>query len=182
MLYHHTRIVRNTGWGIVIYALVILLTGCNLDVSPSGEPTPPATQITPSAIELNLPWQPMRYTVDNVCFEYAQSVATQVFTLRSAEDHIRFYDAIDDSQICRRPIERVPVNFNGGFLIIGLWTPASGCTGRHDLLRFRQDDNAKSIEIELKFVAVGTCNYELLVPFWIGLDGAADYDVTVSVE
>jgi len=136
-----------------------------------------------------LTYQPQPYPVDfvranevvsGICFEAAYDAAGQVFVLRDTEDHIRFYDLADNSQLCRRPVERTPFDFDGRILA-GLWSRGTGCTARYDILDVTRDDTAQAITFRLDFVTAGDCNYELLRPFWVALDGVKDYDVRIEV-
>jgi len=127
------------------------------------------------------PWTDENPTMSGICFEAALGAAGKVFVLRDAEEHIRFYDLVDNSLLCRRPVTRYPFDFTGGHVLAGLWSYGKGCTARHDVLSIERDDAAKSLMIRLRFVTDGTCNYELLRPFWIGLDGMGDYQIDIQV-
>jgi hypothetical protein len=129
----------------------------------------------------NYPWTNENATLSGVCFEAALDTAGEVFVLHNPEEHIRFYELADNSQLCRRPVIRYPFDFSGGRVLAGLWSYGTGCTARHDVLSVQRDDGAKTIVIRLHFVTDGDCNYELLRPFWIGLDGAADYQIEIQV-
>lgn len=118
--------------------------------------------------------------VAGICFEAAWDAAGQVFVLRSTADHIRFYDLADNSQLCRRPVERVPFDFDGRVLV-GLWSRGTGCTARHDIRAVTRDDAARVVAFVVDFVTAGDCGYDLLRPFWLALDGITDYDVIIDV-
>jgi hypothetical protein len=102
--------------------------------------------------------------------------------MRNAAQQIEFYDLADNSHYCRRPVTRYPFDFSNGRVLAGLWSYGRGCTARHDVLDIQRDDEAKTLMIHLRFVTEGDCNYELLQPFWIGLDGMQEYEIGVEVE
>jgi hypothetical protein len=120
--------------------------------------------------------------MSGICFEAAFDAADSVFVFRNAIEHIRFYGLADQSALCRHPVARNPFDFSNGRVLAGLWSKGIGCTARHDVLEVLQDDAAKSLQIRLRFVTEGDCNYELLRPFWIGLDGVSDYEIRIEVE
>jgi len=120
--------------------------------------------------------------MNGICFEAALDSAGQVFVLRSAEDHIRFYGNADATRLCRHPVTRNPFDFEGGRVLVGLWSAGQGCTARHDVLDAQRDDAQQTFALRLKFITEGECDYELVRPFWIGLDGMAGYQVSISVE
>jgi hypothetical protein len=117
-----------------------------------------------------------------ICFEAALDAAGRVFVLRSAEDHIRFYDLADGSRLCRRRVERRPFDFGEGRALAGLWSAGRGCTARHEVLAFRRDESARVIRLDLRLVVEGACDYELVRPFWVSIAGAADYAVEIAVN
>jgi hypothetical protein len=137
-----------------------------------------AIPIGPGSVD---PWTDENLVMSGVCFEAALDTAGEVFVLRDARAHIRFYDLADNSQLCRRPVTRYPFDFSGGRVLAGLWSYGRGCTARHDLLAVERDDAAKTLLIRLRFVTEGECDYELLRPFWIGLREAGDYQIRIEV-
>lgn len=151
-----------------------LLTGCG----PLAQAAT-AIALTPTPTP---PWVDANAVMAGICFEAAYDAAGQVFTLRSAEEHIRFYGLADQSGLCRRPVERRPFDFSGGRVLAGLWSTGRGCTARHDLLSFARDDAARTITIRLALVVEGDCPYELVRPFWVGLDSAQDYTIVIDVK
>lgn len=169
---------------LIFFVALLLLTSCLQNVASPATPLnvriPVVLSPTPEdtagvglfdASEL----------MSGICFEAAFDAAGQVFVLRSAEEHIRFYDLADNSQLCRQPVERFPFDFSEGDVLAGLWSSGTGCTARHDILSYLRDDTAKTIRIQLQLVIEGNCNYELIRPYWVGLESAADYDVVISV-
>lgn len=102
--------------------------------------------------------------------------------LRGAEDLIAFYDQIDTSRLCRRPIIRYPFDFANGRVLVGLWSKGRGCRAHHVVFDIQRDDRSRTLVLNLRLVAEGNCNYELLRPFWIGLDGLADYAIEINIH
>jgi hypothetical protein len=155
--------------------LLLLAAGCGPLLPPEPAPTLPPTAPP-------LPWQDASLVMAGICFEAAYDAAGQVFTLRSADDHIHLYDLADNSGLCRHPVVRHPFDFTGGRVLVGLWSAGRGCTARHDLLSFTRDDAARTITMRLALVIEGDCPYDLVRPFWAGLDAASDYTITLTVE
>ena len=119
--------------------------------------------------------------MSGICFEAALDAAGKVFVLRDSRAHIQFYDLADNSQLCRHPVTRNVFEFSSGRILAGLWSYGKGCTAHHDVLAVNRDDAARTLTIQLRFVTEGTCDYELLRPFWIGLDGVSDYQIQINV-
>jgi hypothetical protein len=166
--------------------LFFLLSGCFIaqeSIILTATPSPvveaaPTLPRTPSPY----PWTDENATLGGICFEAALDAADQLFIMRNAAQQIEFYDLADNSQYCRRPVTRYPFDFSNGRVLAGLWSYGRGCSARHDVLDVQRDDSAKTLTINLRFVTEGDCNYELIQPFWIGLDGVQDYDIEVEVE
>ncbi len=102
--------------------------------------------------------------------------------MRSEAEQINFYDLADHSQLCDQPVKRVPFDFSGGRILAGLWNRGSGCTARHEIVSMTRDDEAKQITIRVRFITEGDCDYDLVRPFWLALDGAVDYTVDIQQE
>lgn len=117
-----------------------------------------------------------------ICFEAALDAANQLFILRNSAELIALYDLADNSEFCRHPVTRYPFDFSNGRVLAGFWSYGRGCTARHEVLDIQQDDSAKRLTIRLRFVTEGDCPYELLRPFWVGLDGVQDYEIEMVVE
>lgn len=117
-----------------------------------------------------------------ICFEAALDAAEQLFVLRTPDDHIRFYDLADESELCRHPVVRNPFDFSNGRILAGLWTSGIGCGMRHEVVHYERDDAARVLRLTLRVVIEGGCNYELVRPFWIGLEGMAGYEVRVVMS
>lgn len=116
-----------------------------------------------------------------ICFEAALDAAGQMFVLRTAEEHIRFYDLADESRLCRRPVARNAFDFSNGRILAGLWSAAIGCGMRHEVVAYERDDAALVFRLTLRVMVEGGCNYELVRPFWIGLEGMAGYEVRINI-
>ncbi len=172
MLYRRMR-TRWPQFFLTCAGLALLAAACG---PPAQTPTPAASPTAPP------PWTDERAVMAGICFEAARDAAGRVFTLRSAEDHIRFYDLADNSHLCRHPVERHPFDFAGGRVLAGLWSAGQGCAARHDLLSFERDDAARAISIRLALVLEGDCPYELVRPFWVGLEAAQGYTITIAVQ
>jgi hypothetical protein len=160
----------------------LALAGC---IQFAPRPPIPVSPVPTTTIQQGpaslYPWTDENATLSGVCFEAALDTAGDVFVLRNAKEHTRFYELADNSQLCRRPVARYPFDFTGGRVLAGLWSYGAGCTARHDVVSVERDDAAKTIMIRLQFVTDGECNYELLRPFWIGLDRALDYQIDIQV-
>lgn len=156
------------------------------DVATPGETATSTTQapatLTPTATPIPYPWTDENAVMSGICFEYALDQAGQVFVLRGADAHIRFYGNADASRLCRRPVTRISFDFDDRRVLAGLWSAGHGCTARHEVLAVQRDDSKQVLIIRLKFVTEGECDYELVRPFWIGLEDAADYQVELMVE
>ncbi|RMG87968.1 MAG: hypothetical protein D6712_04585 [Chloroflexi bacterium] len=148
-------------------------------------PTPPPTIATirlPTPAPGDIyPWQNANDIMRGICFEAANDAAEQTFVIRNAEEHIRFYNLADNSQLCRRPVERVPFDFGQGQVLAGLWNRGMGCKARHEVIDWVRDDTAHTFSINLRLVIEGDCPYELVRPFWIALEGVDDYDISITV-
>ncbi|MFW5692115.1 MAG: hypothetical protein ACOCX3_02060 [Chloroflexota bacterium] len=158
--------------------------GCGTETPlfPQGGPSP-AVEITASpGPPAWLPWRDASDLTDGICFEAALDAAGQVFVLRTETELNYFYTLADNSLLCRWPVERETFDFSGGRVVAGLWTYGTGCNARHDLLSFVQNVDARTIDIRLALITSGDCPYELLQPFWITLENAADYTINITVE
>ena len=177
--------------------IILCLTGCY--VASSNETDPTRNAVTIASITPNLspevsstpPPTPNNFpegiydalpSVMGICFEASWDASDNIFIIRSAEEHIRFYDLADNSELCRRAVGRVPFDFSGGDILLGTWTRGTGCTAQHTITNYARDDNAKTITIQAQFSTEGDCPYELVRGFWLGIDGAQDYDITLEVE
>lgn len=148
--------------------------------SPTPAPTAAGTTYVPQALPGGL--LDRLPVMSGICFEAAYDAAGQVFVLRSAEEHIRFYDLADNSGLCRRAVQRYPFDFEQGAVLAGLWSRGLGCTARHEVLDYVRDDAAQEIVLSLRFVTEGDCNYELVRPFWVEIPAAQEYAIRIEVQ
>jgi len=170
---------------------ILLLTGCFMLPDSVAEATPHSIaipSITPAStdappLESDLPggMQDMLPVMSGICYEAAYDARDQVFVLRNAEEHIRFYDLADNSELCRRAVTRIPFDFEQGAVLAGLWSDGYGCDANHEIIAYERDDEAQTIRIELRFFTEGDCNYELVRPFWVGIPNAQAYDIQIDV-
>mgnify|MGYP005848471021 CR=1 FL=1 len=165
--------------------LCLLLLAACAPPPPPETPTP-ATSTPPPTIApaptTAYPWTDERAVMESLCFESVYDAAGQTFVLHSAEELTHFFNLADNSRLCRRPVQRAGFDFSGERTLAGLWTRGRGCTARHDVRGFQQDDVARTFVIVLRFVTEGECGYELVQPFWVGLTLPRDYDIRIRVE
>lgn len=161
----------------ILAAFLLASAACQPATLTPAAPTATSTVPPPAPL-----WTDENAVMSGLCFESAYDAAGQVFILRSAEEHIQLYDLADNSQLCSEPVMRNPFSFDGRRVLAGLWNRAIGCTGRHQVLDFQRDDAAKRILMRVQFVPEGECGYEVVVPFWIGLENAADFVIEMVVE
>lgn len=170
----------------IIYPILICLltlSGCIRISISTPSPTQPVETAAPSAIPTPVyPWTDESAVMNGICFEAAQDAAGKVFVLRNDGDLNNFYGGADNSQLCRHPVTRNAFDFSSGRVLAGLWSYGHGCTARHEVLGFTKDDTARQMTIVLHFVTEGACDYELVRPFWVGLDGIEDYTVNIIVQ
>ena len=165
----------------------MLISGCYIMEQPPlvtlPAPSPPPTDaLPPTPTDLPFPWTDENAVMRGICFEAANDAAGQVFILRNAEAHIQFYDLADSSGLCRLPVTRNEFDFSTGRILVGLWSLGTGCDAFHEVTNILRDDAAHTFTIRLRFVTTGECGYELVQPFWIGLEGMSDYDIRIGVE
>ncbi len=172
----------------LLYLFILL---CATACAPAVAPTPTAALTTPiGSVEIiyvtattvppSYPWTDESSTVSGVCFEAASDMAAmgRRFLLYTAPEHSAFYDAIDSTSLCLRPIERVTFDFSTGRALAGLWSAGRGCTARHEVLAYSEVDGV--LNIALRFVTEGDCNYELVRPFWMSFDGRLALNLSVE--
>lgn len=172
---HPTTSVRIPRW--ILQLFLMLLTGCNLiaalpdSLIVQDVPVPTPAQPLPNANSV----------MDGICFASAQDAAGQLFVLRSQGELSHFFDLADNSQLCREPVERRAFDFSGGRVLAGLWSTGHGCKARHEVLRWRRDNNAQRFHLQLRLVSDGDCDYELVQPWWMALDDAQNMDVDIQL-
>jgi hypothetical protein len=145
-------------------------------------PDPLTPTLPPTATPLPFDLEDAVSVMSGICFESAFDAVDNVFIMRNAEDHIQLYDLAENSALCRRPIIRNPFDFSNGRILTGIWTAGVGCTADHEVLDYQRDDGNKTLTFQLRFITAGDCPYELVRPFWVGIDNASDYEVIIHVE
>jgi hypothetical protein len=169
--------------------LLILCTGCFLDVTQTVSPTRAAVVLpsvtAPPTIETSLNTLPDNLydalgVMQGICFEAAWDAAGRIFIMRSAEEHIQFYDDADNASLCRHAVERYPFDFSGGDVLAGLWNRAMGCKASHEVIDYQRDESTKTIQITVRFITEGNCSYELVRGFWVGILNAQDFEIIVE--
>lgn len=169
------RCASKTGGLVPWLLLALVLAAC--DVVPGSTPVLTVTP-TPGSVQ----WRDAAAVMGGICFESANDAAGQVFVLRDATELNRFYDLADNSQLCRRPIQRAPFDFADGQVLAGLWSAGRGCTARHEIVGAGRDGTAGTITLRLRFITEGECNYELVRPFWVAVAAGPDEEVRIEVE
>lgn len=149
--YHASHIGANEFFFFFIF---LFLTAC----LPETNLTTPSSALT---------WIDATELVRGVCFESANDAAGQVFTIHDEAELSTFYDLVDNSQLCRRPIQRGTFDFSDGRIVAGRWDAGLGCIARHDVLDVRRDD--QTVTFQLRFITEGDCPYELIRPFWVAM-------------
>lgn len=152
----------------------LLLTGC---IMPEAVPSSAGTASPPDPL---YPWTDMPEIVSGVCFEAGWDAVGQVFVLRNETDLLRFYDLVDNSQLCRRPVRRVSFDFSNGRALVGLWSRGRGCTARHEVAGYILEAAARRLTLRMRFITEGACDYDLLRPFWISMAGVDTFDIQVE--
>lgn len=148
----------------------------------SGTPNELAGLTAQSPDTASPQWHDENEHVAGVCFESAWDAAGRIYIIRTAEEHIRFYDLADNSRLCRRPIGRVPRDFSTGYVIAGFWSRGIGCRAHHEVTGFVRNDDARTILMSVRFTIEGDCPYELVQPFWVGFDHAAGHEITIVMD
>lgn len=173
--------------GPLLLALLVLLSGCQLGIQDVATPIQfrlgtPESSATDDANALPGGLSDAREVLAGICFESAWDAAGRVFVLRSLGQLNQLFDLADQSELCLRPVARVAHDFRDGAVIAGLWSRGMGCTARHEWLAYSRDDEEKRVRLALRFITEGTCNYELVRPFWVEIPGAPDYQIEITVE
>jgi hypothetical protein len=171
--------------------LMLLLSACVRTAPPSTlAPFPTITDPNAQPTRLITPtWTPLPYAFidanpvfNGICFASVYDAAGRVFVIRSAADLDALFDESDNSGFCERPSARGTFDFAevDGIptrAIIGRWDRGIGCDAHHDITRVERDDVARLLVIYVRFVLEGNCDYQLVRPFWIGLNGFNEYDL-----
>ena len=191
---HITTYIIRLILGIAVYSLSGCMLGQLTEVHtpvniriPVSPIVPDETTNSPNDLTGNygiiLPdgWADTRDVMGGFCYESMFDARERVFALRSAEEHIAFYDGADNSGLCRRPVERMPFDFSEGNTLVGTWSYGIGCTASHTIEQIERNDEAQQLRIVVRFDVDGSCNYELIRPFWLGIAGVASYDIQLIV-
>ncbi len=178
----------------LLLCCVWILGGCNILLDDSLQATRPSITLAPVTVAPNM--TPQVLTNDGmypdgvydalastmgICFEAAWDASDQVFILRSAEEHIQFYNLADNANLCRNPVRREPFDFSTGDILVGTWNRGIGCTAQHQITDYQRDDRTQTINIRAQFSTDGTCNYELVRGLWLGIMNAQNYTITVDI-
>lgn len=173
---------------VILISLIGLVTACDQieTVTPAilnseSSPVPPVSDQSLNGSTLMGGLTDVMLVHSGLCFESAYDARDQVFVIRNAEEHIRFYDLADNSELCRRPVTRNPFDFSSGHVLAGLWSYGFGCTADHDVVNVERDDAARRVTITAQFFTEGDCPYELLRPFWVGVPSASDYEISINI-
>lgn len=174
-------------WKIMVALILIFGVGCSLNevnqVVPNPLPETTSEQAASTAESTKIvTWTDELPLMSGICFESAFDARGRVFVLRNTEELNALFDLADNSQLCRRPVERQSFDFNNGRILAGLWSYGRGCTARHEVIETDQNENEKKFVMRLRFITEGECNYELVRPFWLGLGGVTDYEINFMVE
>lgn len=164
---------------------MLVLIGCNL-MLPVGElPPPTLPQVLIATLAPSPTPDPLdgledaRAVMAGVCFEAAYQRRDRLFVLRSDAELVRLYNEIDESQHCRRPIQRGAFDFSGGRALVGLWSYGVGCTASHTLTQQR-DEAARTLTLQVALTIDGDCNYELIRPLWVAVVVDAGWQLKVE--
>jgi hypothetical protein len=155
---------------VSIVLLMLFNSGCTLNDQVTTEPQSGVT------------WTDELAVMQGICFESAFDAAGRTFILRNEAELSHFFDLADNSRLCRQPVERYPFDFSGGRILAGFWSYGHGCKARHEVTQVDRNDAEKKLTMRLKFITEGACNYELIRPFWIGLNSIPDYEIIFVVE
>lgn len=179
---------------IARFASLVAVMGIIASCAPPGTPTPtvsptappvtptPLATSTPTPTVSPYPWSDQNAIMDGLCFESVYDAAGETFILRGHRDLTHFYDLADNSRLCRQPVTRKTFDFDSGAILAGTWSRGRGCGAHHEVQNVRRDDTARTLFIFLRLVTVGDCNYELVQPFWISLNGLTDYEIQFVVD
>lgn len=175
---------------LLILLMCVMSAGCTL---LNGLPNPTATgsaqgetlseddSVNSTPARGSRRWTDASDVMAGICFEAANDATGRVFVIRSSAELDTFFGLADNSQLCRRPVERGAFDFANGRVLVGIWSAGNGCKAQHDVDAFERDNEAKTIVIRLTLVIEGDCPYELVRPFWIGIPNAQEHDITISV-
>lgn len=124
----------------------------------------------------------VRTVHEQICFEAAYDARDQIFVIRDALTHIRFYEGVDNSKLCRQAVERRPFDFSTGHVLAGGWSYGYGCKAHHEIIEVQRDDANKRLLVVARFITEGDCAYELIRPFWLDIPDATDYQIDIQFQ
>lgn len=157
-------------------ALLLLLAACNLRLptpppaTPEPSPTaPPTPAPTPDPAFAGQPYQDARAWFEGVCFNYWVEQANRVFVIGGPFEHIALYNEVDESGLCRFPVERVPFDEFASRVLLGAVNVGTGCWAYTDPLELVRDDTARTVILRVRWGVYGECDYRLARPFWVSL-------------
>lgn len=127
-------------------------------------------------------WTDAKYIMQGVCFEAAEQLLDNVYTIRSTAELERFYSQIDLREYCEQPIQRESYAFTSGDVLVGVWNAASGCTAEHLVQAVHRDPSISQIDIQLQLTSSGDCPYELIRPFWVVVHDAEGDAINLQVN
>ncbi len=167
--------------------------------TPARTPGPiplPYTILTPSPTGLALtppsptpdpftgqPYQDAGALFSGVCFDYWVAQVNRVYVIDSAFAHIDFYNEVDDSALCRFPVERRPFDFETGEILVGAVNVGTGCWAYTAPLALEQDDAARTVTLWAAWGIAGDCDYRLARPFFVRMPRPPEgYTVGMTFE
>lgn len=136
----------------------------------------------PTATSEDAPWSDESAVMGGICFESAYDAAGQTFIIHNEQELTALFDLADNSDLCRQPVGRGSFDFGENRILVGLWSKGVGCRAHHTVESLYRDETISTIYVYVHFVAEGTCTYELIRPFWVGLRDAADYNIQIVLR
>ena len=191
---------RRTGFAVVLTGL--LAAACTLTTSQPGDAPiatstipqvidtpalgtfPPAPQTPFATLETDAgPYADHVNLLDGVCFEYLATLNGSRWTWTAPGDLTAFYDRVDESKLCPRPVERGSFAFEDSVLV-GVVNAATGCDAAHRVIDLVRDETGAAQTLQLAFDVLPGCDYELIQPFLIAVprppDGSAIQVVVIA--
>jgi hypothetical protein len=182
---------------ITIGLAVVLLCACTLTQPETAlqrlvqtpalaAPTAPvestaSPSATPDLAYVGQPFQDERAVFSGVCFNYWVQQVNRIYFVRTAFEHIDFYDEVDQSGACRFPVVRNPFDFEQGRMLMGAVNVGTGCWAYTDPIEMVTDDEAKTIIMRVGWAVAGDCDYRLARPFWVSIARPPD-DYQIAFE
>jgi hypothetical protein len=153
------------------------------DASAAGSSLSPAPlpSLTPDMAYVDKPYEDARAIFAGVCFNYWAEQVNRIYILKTAFDHIHFYNEVDESGLCRFPVVRNPFDFEGGRILIGAINVGTGCWAYTDPIDLVTDNAAKTVIMRVGWAVAGDCAYRLARPFWVSIPRPPD-DYQIAFE